>query len=70
MMKKKEDLRNSAKNNSEKDFAFAYYDHIDEALLDGMAENKDFFSLLLKDEDIKKQVLGLYIEKIYNSLQK
>lgn len=69
MMKKKEDLRNSAKNNSEKDFAFAYYDHIDEALLDGMAENKEFFSLLLKNGDIKKQVLGVFIEEIYKSLR-
>ncbi len=68
-MKKDENLRKSARNNSEKDFAFAYYDHIDDALIDGMEENREFFTLLLNDEDIKKQVLGVFAEDIYNSLR-
>jgi len=35
-----------------------------------MEENKEFFTLLLNDDDIKKQVLGVFAEEIYNSLRK
>ena len=45
-MKKSDDLRDSAKNNTEKDFSLVYFDHVDDALADGYAENKDFFSLI------------------------
>lgn len=69
-MKKSDDLRDSAKNNTEKDFSLVYFDHVDDALADGYAENKDFFSLLMKNEDLKKEVLGLFAEEIYNSLRK
>ena len=69
-MKKSDDLRDSAKNNTEKDFSLVYFDHVDDALADGYAENKDFFSLLMKNDDLKKEVLGLFAEEIYNSLRK
>ena len=69
MMKKNEDLRKSAQNNSQKDFSFSYYDHINAALMEGMEENKEFFSYLLRDESVKKQVLGVFIEEIYKSLR-
>ena len=69
LMKKNEDLRNSAKNNSEKDFEFSYFDHIDDALLDAMAEDKEFSSFLLKNDDIKKQLLGIFAQEIYKSLR-
>ena len=69
MMKKNEELRNSAKNNKEKDFEFSYFDHIDDALIDAMAENKEFSSFLLKNEDIKKQLLGIFAHEIYKSLR-
>ena len=69
MMKKNEELRNSAKNNKEKDFEFSYFDHIDDALVDAMAEDKEFSSFLLKNEDIKKQLLGIFAHEIYKSLR-
>lgn len=69
LMKKNEDLRNSAKNNSEKNFEFSYFDHIDDALLDAMAEDKEFSSFLLKNDDIKKQLLGIFAKEIYKSLR-
>lgn len=68
LMKKNEELRNSARNNSEKDFELSYFDHIDDALIDVIAEDKEFSSLLLKNEDIKKQLLGIFAQEIYNSL--
>lgn len=69
LMKKNEELRNSAKNNTEKDFEFSYFDHIDKALIAAMAEDKEFSSFLLKNKDIKKQLLGIFAQEIYKSLR-
>ena len=69
-MKKSDELKISAVNNTEEDFSLVYYDHIDDALTEGYSENKEFFSLLMKNEDLKRKVLGLFTEEIYNSLRK
>lgn len=69
LMMKNEDLKASAKNNTVKDFEFAYFDNIDNALLDGLNQNQDFFTLLLKNEKIRKDILGLFMEEIYKSLR-
>ena len=50
---KSDKLKASAKNNTEKDFEFAYFDDIDDALIEGLEQNQDFFSLLLSNDDIK-----------------
>ena len=63
-------LKASAKNNTVKDFEFSYFDDIDDALIEGLEQNQDFFSLLLNDEEIKREVLGIFTEEIYNSLKK
>jgi type I restriction enzyme R subunit len=47
IMKKSEELKTSAKNNTEQDFEFAYYDHADDALIEGLKQKQDFFTLLL-----------------------
>lgn len=69
IMMKSDKLKRSAKNNTEKDFEFAYFDNIDEALIEGLEQNQDFFSLLLGNEEMKKKVLGIFSEEIYNSLK-
>ena len=69
ILMKSDKLKTSAKNNSEKDFEFAYFDDIDEALIEGLSQNQDFFSLLLSNDEIKKQVLGIFAEEIYKSLR-
>ena len=69
IMKKSEELKTSAKNNTEQDFEFAYYDHIDDALIDGLEQNQDFFTLLLQNDEIKRSVLGLFASEIYQSLR-
>lgn len=69
ILMKSEKLKNSAKNNSEENFEFSYYDDIDEALIEGLEQNKDFFSLLLKNPDIKKEVLGIFSSEIYHMLR-
>lgn len=69
IMIKSEELKASAKNNTEKDFEFAYFDNIDDALIEGLNQNQDFFSLLLGNDEIKKEVLGIFAEEIYMGLR-
>ena len=59
IMLKSDKLKTSAKNNSEKDFEFSYFDNIDDALIEGLDQNQGFFSLLLGNDEIKREVLGI-----------
>ena len=70
IMMKNENLKKSAASNTEKDFAFPFYDNIDDALIEGLDQNESFFSLLLNNKDIKKEVLGIFMGEIYKSLKK
>lgn len=69
IMMKSDVLKTSAKNNTEKDFEFSYYDNVDDALVEGLSQNQDFFSLLLNNDDIKKQVLGIFASEVYKGLR-
>lgn len=69
LMLKNEGLKASARNNTVKDFAFAYFDNIDDALMDGRAQNQDFFDLLLKNTQIRNDVLGIFVDETYNALR-
>lgn len=69
IMMKSDKLKTSAKSNTEKDFEFAYFDNIDDALIEGLEQNQDFFSLLLGNDEIKKKVLGIFADEIYQSLR-
>lgn len=69
IMMKSAELKASAKNNTEKDFEFAYFDNIDDALIEGLTQNQDFFTLLLQNDEIKKEVLGIFADEIYKSLR-
>ena len=61
--------RSSAKTNSESDFRFSYDSETDEALLSGLEQNQDFFSMLLNDDELKKRVLGIFEPEIYKALR-
>ncbi len=69
LLMKSDELKASAKNNTEKDFEFAFFDVIDDALIEGLNQNQDFFSLLLQNDEIKKEVLGIFTDEIYKSLR-
>lgn len=69
LMMKSEKLRESAKANTESDFSFSYFDGIDDALIEGLSQNQDFFSLLLSNDEMKKEVLGIFVSEIYKSLR-
>ena len=66
---KSEILKTSAKSNELKDFGFSYYDNIDDALMEGFNQNQDFFTMLLEKEDMKKRVMGLFLEDVYKELK-
>ena len=69
ILMKSEKLKISAKNNTPQDFEFSYFDNIDDALIEGLSQNQDFFSLLLSNDEMKRQVLGIFSNKIYTSLR-
>ena len=69
LLMKSEKLRASAKNNTLQDFEYSYFDDIDDALIEGLSQNQDFFALLLNNEEIKRQILGIFTDEIYKSLR-
>lgn len=70
LMKKDPDVIASAKTNTLKNFELALFSAIDAALVNGLEQNEDFFTLLLKDEHVKKEVLGIFAKNIYEDLKK
>ena len=64
------DLKTSANINPFSNFGFSYYKNVDKALIEGYEHNKELYKLLLDDDDVKKRILGVYMEDIYNELKK
>lgn len=69
LLKKSESLRACAKANTEQDFAFPYYESADDVLIEGLSQNQDFFTLLLNNDDIKKEMLGIFLGEIYKDFR-
>ena len=69
ILMKSEILKTSAKNNTENDFELSFITQIDEALMDGLSQNQDFYEMLLNHDDIKKQALGIFAGEIYRTLR-
>ena len=68
LLTKSEDLKIAAKNNTESDFEFKFFEVLDDVLIDGINVNKEFFTLLLNDDETKKEVLGIFAKDIYKEL--
>lgn len=66
---KSEELKASALVNDQNNFEFTYFDNIDDALVEGLSQNQDFFTLLLNNDEIKKEVLGVFASEIYRSFR-
>lgn len=62
-------LRDSARNNSLKDFRFAYFDAVQDALLEGFEQNQEFFTLLLDNDEKKRELMQVFMEDIYKKLR-
>ena len=62
-------LKDSAKNNTLKDFKFAYFDAVQGALLEGYEQNQDFFTLLLENDEKKRELMQVFLEDTYINLR-
>ena len=67
---KSEKLQQSALVNSEDEFKYSYFDDIDDALVQGLEQNQDFFTMLLSNPELKKQILGIFVKEVYQTLKK
>lgn len=65
---KKDELKKSAKVNKKKDFKLSYFSSVEDALIEGLDQNKEFFSLLLKNKEMREEVLGIFLNDIYKNL--
>lgn len=70
LLKKNPDLIASAKTNGLSDFEYSFYSGIDDALVDGLQQNQEFFTMLLNNSEIKKDMLGIFLKSIYEDLKK
>ena len=61
-------LKESANSNTINDFSFAYYDAVQDALIEGYEQNMDLFSVLLKNDRMNKELMGVFLEDVYNNL--
>lgn len=62
-------LKDSARNNTLKDFAYAYFDAVQDALIEGYEQNTEFFSLLLDNDEKKRELMQVFLKEIYNELR-
>ena len=69
LMMQSDELKASALVNDQNNFEFTYFDNIDDALIEGLSQNQDFFTLLLNNNDMKRDVLGIFASEIYRSLR-
>lgn len=69
LLMKSDALKSSAQNNTERDFEFAFYKSIDDVLVQGLEQNQDFYTTLLNNEELKKEVLGIFVSEIYSGLR-
>lgn len=69
LMKTQGVLVASAQNNTEEDFAFTYYDKVDDVLVDGLENVQEFLGALLNDKESKRRVFDFLMPDIYRYLR-
>lgn len=61
-------LKESAANNTLDDFKFADFDSVKDALLESYEQNKDLFTVLLKDDTVNKKFMSIFVKDVYERL--
>jgi len=61
-------LKASAKTNTFDDFHFSYNDSVNDALLNGYEQSDDFYGLLLNNDELKKNVMDVFMDDVYKKL--
>ena len=70
VLKNDEELKQSALVNNRQDFANAYYDKLTEILIKEYDNDKsDFVRNLLDSDKTKKEIMGEYIDEVYDTLK-
>ena len=69
LMKKNPRLKQSARVNSREDFAFAFEEEIDNALIEGYSQSQDLFGALLNNDSFKKRLANIFIDDVFKSLK-
>ena len=70
VLKNDEELKQSALVNNRQDFANAYYDKLTEILIKEYDNDKsDFVRNLLDSDKTKKEIMGEYIDEVYDTLR-
>lgn len=69
LLLKSEKLQQSALVNAEDEFKFSYFEDIDDALVQGLEQNQEFFSMLLNNPELKTKVLGVFVNEVYKTLK-
>ena len=69
ILEKDNELKESALHNSREDFTSAYYEHLDDALMQGNDDTKKFFYMLLNNESLKKEIMGIFIDEMYQKFR-
>ena len=69
LLLKQADLKASALANSEEEFEIAYFDTGEDVLYEGLNQNNKFFGEILKDDDLMRRFLGLYVRDIYKTFR-
>ena len=62
-------LAAAAKANTLKNFKLPYYRESQNIIADSYDQNREFFELLLKNGDAAKDVLGVILNNVYESLR-
>lgn len=65
----KDRLTKSAKSNTIDNFKFTYNDCIEDALVQGFAQNEDFYTLLLNNEEVRTKICDVFMKEIYKILR-
>lgn len=71
LMKNNKDLESCAKacQNRIDDFKMIYNEKIDDALIEGLDQNQDFFTMLLNQPDMKHELMDMFVYDVYQSYQ-
>ncbi len=64
-----ERVRQSAKANSKRDFTNTVDDQTEEALVEDYDKHQEFYSFLLNHEDVRKDLVHLLVDDLYNGLR-
>ena len=63
------ELKIAAKNNTENDFKFKFYQELNQILIKNLESNEEFYTLLLKNTDAKEEFFGIFVKKVYYKLR-